>query len=1515
MGKVEVWELQESSSENLYYEESQESSYVESQETPDEERENRAVDLFDNDYTKRRVRKHSDSEDGRPRQIDSNENTEQEESEFESEHSTSKESLSDNDYKEELFLLQYVRHYGQEVNQTLYNFECLPRHWNGVFYITSAHNLESVPQNYFYYIEIGRINPNAQSRYRPGERLTLGNPIFICNKLKMEISYGDLKDYFVKIDLWKKHRLSLNTLHATRFLTFQDVIENKSNLTLALDMPVPDVTKESEGNTVITEDSERKIPLHKLNVVMLLEEIFDFMFVFENWSFTPSPHLPEHLKNSPKNIKVSVIREIGKGWDSKWAGVSNDDYWPSAGVFNYRGTIRHMKISYFQVKVYCITNKKFWRRTTTLLGTCVMSLRSVRDYPLVRGAVKKLAKGADQMQSGTIQGNIVCYMSSAGLKHFYENKKRPAQPISGSSLLTHLDKSYRYLVIRLVRCESLPSTNTDTNSSDPMVKVRWDGIVNCTPTLECTTSPVYNHNMYFPIHLVDEEETKNIFLIMNCLPVDLLSKGPVVMEVWDGDDTSTEFLGGVEVPLSKLFLNGIETRRSLVDGIYNEGSKQGLDDEDGHEVGEPVLYSGFSNDVNVEHLTPVYRDTLTLTGYTVPHRGSKPTITFEMYILPPMPQGLTVPNDQKRQVKSDTYRDLARRWDKEFETWQKMYKDQTLSNFPQRRFLTTTTNNALKMEISPTEVIILSCFVTPIQIPSQLSRPGTMMHWISNFALKEDSIDTVGELRKIDNWQTPSRFLTTRKGGLHDRAVLLCSCLLGINFDAYVCKGTIKNGTVEHCWVMTRHSDSTVSFWETGNKKIWHLPKRWRVSKQDSDCYEDLNVTSGPILDNYKNITFEPSSNLQQLQVPNKNVHGLTKYEMYGNDYVPDQKVDLDALLHKHDEVNFDTSSLRDNLSKTLLDNPQRKQQFAKTVKQLNPKQDLIIPFETLVHLPYSSIETVFNNKQLWGNIQNHHPSCILYDLEDPLQWKPFLKVPLQDELSQYIQITPPPTMNKCIETSNDISNDICDMIEVMRAHRGLKCSISKEDEMKEKLGNFLDLMEYRESLDPQFDPGMPIHLLGWSNRKKLKKLSKTRNVQEVVNNMQKSTKQPQFDSYYSTESTDVSPKPQSVNQQVNEQSEKVSEKSQNSPRDLESGVNPEQSPVEGEQNADNENPEVSTEPERRKKNTSRGRRRRYRRREKRTKQLEKRTVEDPKHHSLIRYRGTRLNLGKKVNLVKNGFEISLKKKSKPKNVKNLKQPKIHKSFYDVTHVEVPEFQICSRFNPINTPSSSGVSRTPMSDLSVASLEKFSFNKHSDIIHSAVHRMRVSIQEKSRNHNLGRREDSKNVKLTNYMNQQNYLVKNRKSFLKKLRTAVNKRGSRFERNPRFIEDMSLVVQMPEFRKEYMYADYNIPYEFTIHKSVETSNWNHYYHYEALFYSWQKNIPVMANHTFVGIPIHFSTSDVNEIRRLLCCNKRFKKLFVNKLDDLVYVICCKVYPFLGNLFSTWVFIGCHVPWRM
>lgn len=53
----------------------------------------------------------------------------------------------------------------------------------------------------------------------------------------------------------------------------------------------------------------------------------------------------------------------------------------------------------------------------------------------------------------------------------------------------------------------------------------------------------------------------------NCLPLDLLSKGNIIFEVWDKDETSSDFLGGCELHLSDLLKKGKKLTRILAEGL------------------------------------------------------------------------------------------------------------------------------------------------------------------------------------------------------------------------------------------------------------------------------------------------------------------------------------------------------------------------------------------------------------------------------------------------------------------------------------------------------------------------------------------------------------------------------------------------------------------------------------------------------------------------------------------------------------------------------------------------------------------------------------------------------------------------------------------------------------------------------------------------------------------------------------------------------------------------------------
>ena len=124
---------------------------------------------------------------------------------------------------------------------------------------------------------------------------------------------------------------------------------------------------------------------------------------------------------------------------------------------------------------------------------------------------------------------------------------------------------------------------------------------------------------------------------------------------------------------------------------------------------------------------------------------------------------------------------VERRWNKDFRKWQKMY----LQWFPEapkeRRFVSVAEHSQSRL------IFPLPSFVVPIAVPAQLAVEGELLHWLSNIAY----LFSPKQLRdgEFQRWQSPASLLTTRRGGVNDHAVLLCSCLLGLEYDAYVCKG------------------------------------------------------------------------------------------------------------------------------------------------------------------------------------------------------------------------------------------------------------------------------------------------------------------------------------------------------------------------------------------------------------------------------------------------------------------------------------------------------------------------------------------------------------------------------------------------------------------------------------------------------------------------------------------------------------------------------------------------------
>jgi len=132
------------------------------------------------------------------------------------------------------------------------------------------------------------------------------------------------------------------------------------------------------------------------------------------------------------------------------------------------------------------------------------------------------------------------------------------------------------------------------------------------------------------------------------------------------------------------------------------------------------------------------------------------------------------------------------------------------------------------------------------------------------------------------------------------------------------------------------------------------------------------------------------------------------------------------------------------------------------------PDKRLLVPGETLVHIPYATIEYVFNEKNLYGNLQNENPGCIFYDFSVPWQWKPLLTgeaklVPIDKDVSLGGAIK----QHQCDRMADDLVIELKESISMFRAKNGLDTNFDTNDDLIKMLSDRLKLLEDKSMVDP----------------------------------------------------------------------------------------------------------------------------------------------------------------------------------------------------------------------------------------------------------------------------------------------------------------------------------------------------------------------------------------------------------------------------------------------------------------
>lgn len=124
-----------------------------------------------------------------------------------------------------------------------------------------------------------------------------------------------------------------------------------------------------------------------------------------------------------------------------------------------------------------------------------------------------------------------------------------------------------------------------------------------------------------------------------------------------------------------------------------------------------------------------------------------------------------------------------------------------------------------------------------------------------------------------------------------------------------------------------------------------------------------------------------------------------------------------------------------------------------------------------IVVVPYETIEVIFNGSQLWGNLGNHHPACIFYDMEhDHRSWQPLVGEQEMPQLLEAKGVAIPvgPAISKSTAETlqTNIEAEIKECVRMIRMRQGHESFFEEDQVLQETLEQHLEFLEYECTLD-----------------------------------------------------------------------------------------------------------------------------------------------------------------------------------------------------------------------------------------------------------------------------------------------------------------------------------------------------------------------------------------------------------------------------------------------------------------
>ncbi|EZG44341.1 C2 domain protein [Gregarina niphandrodes] len=938
---------------------------------------------------------------------------------------------------------------------------------------------------------------------KPNENKPFEKPIIIWRDKILKLSRIDLHSFSIEFQLWRVSDYTFNEFVCKQELTFARVLKQEARAAIEL------VKTVKNDESLISRRKVKNVnaPIIRLSVILSLAEVYSFDCRLLGWTIDLLNGTPMRKRQLVFDVPTSLTRRQVI-WSRSWSGSK----FPGGVTFSYTGSEQSFCTNYIRVHVYEKPVEHLIWSAMALIGTAVINLKNVEILPQRKGMLKKLSIDPTTVDVGNIQGKLFANrISGSGIK---SSDVGGGQPQGPGSLITELDSSERYLVVRLFRLSKLIGKDW-SQSSNPSVEFIWDGYENRSRTVYQSLQPIFNETFHFPVRLIHDSILKKEELIQNCLPIDLVTKGPVYVKVWHTDDDGNiELLASGQIPMYLLTSNETTLElRSLLESVdyqqddrkfaRREAASEAADDEE-EEEGErqaeeetgglpfylkKVRTRVFNND------NFLLENALGVRGEAV---NSTSSMSFEFYFFPAMPEGLKIPKMTDAARQQFVYNQIRNRWERDWIQWQRSYREWYPQAPPGRVWMCMSRRGGEGW-------YPLCGYISPTPVPKGISGPGELLHWVSCISYTNTTGGTIGNATGTVGWNTPNHTLNVRKGTIQEHAAVLCSFLLGLGFDAYVALGTLKSDQPgapgrAYAWVITRDAGQYVTHWDPLLKQCFSTPMRYGVTHRaspETEGYDpeelahgiDVHAAdeehpyfNGEFLNEYYN-RLAKQQGLQQVLPFTKREAGATDLEVLlqgGSDPSLGGPVLGGTVLGGGEEDESEDEMTREEVLALLGLEPGTAGAAAvlKSVdqtEQRKPKVDdgdlLLAPaaelcsFELASWLPYATLETFFNNEQVYGNLQNADPTVIYYDVESPYQWRPLLGQAVAP-VDTDVFISPPPTETEVESIEQNLAADLRELIQLARNNKGLTTQFENSETYLSHLNKYLEMMEYKARLD-----------------------------------------------------------------------------------------------------------------------------------------------------------------------------------------------------------------------------------------------------------------------------------------------------------------------------------------------------------------------------------------------------------------------------------------------------------------